>query len=104
MDIERDLGADVIMAFDHCPDDPTDRAKVQDATDRTHRWLDRCVARWRENGGLDRGQALFGIVQGGVFEDIRRSVDAVVGPTWSASRWVASASVRTGRTSAAPSR
>lgn len=79
MDIERDLGADVIMAFDHCPDDPTDRAKVQDATDRTHRWLDRCVARWRENGGLDRGQALFGIVQGGVFEDIRRSsVEAVV--------------------------
>jgi queuine tRNA-ribosyltransferase len=78
MDVQRDLGADVIMAFDHIPADPTDRACVQDALDRTHRWLERCAARWRENGGLDRGQALFGIVQGGAFEDLRRaSVDAV---------------------------
>lgn len=71
MDVQRDLGADVIMAFDHCPAEPTDRAAVQAATDRTQRWLDRCVARWKENGGLDRGQALFGIVQGGAFADLR---------------------------------
>lgn len=78
MDVQRDLGADVIMAFDHCPSDPTDRADVTAATDRTHRWLDRCVKQWKTNGGLDRGQALFGIVQGGVFEDLRaKSVEAV---------------------------
>jgi len=78
MDVQRDLGADVIMAFDHCPSDPTDREQVQAATDRTHRWLDRCVSQWKNNGGLDRGQALFGIVQGGVFEDLRaKSVEAV---------------------------
>lgn len=78
IDIECALGPDVMMAFDHCPKDPHDRALVQLATDRTHRWLARCVTRWRERGGLDRGQALFGIVQGGAFEDLRRaSVDAV---------------------------
>ncbi len=78
MDVQRDLGADVIMAFDHCPTDPTDRAQVQAATDRTHHWLDRCVRQWQANGGLDSGQALFGIVQGGTFEDLRaKSVEAV---------------------------
>jgi len=73
MDIQRKLGADVVMAFDHCPDDPHARRAVEEATGRTHRWLDRCVARWRESGGLDSGQALFGIVQGGAFEDLRRA-------------------------------
>ncbi len=78
-DVQMTLGADVIMAFDHCPRDPLDRALVEDATDRTHRWLDRCVARWRERGGLETGRALFGIVQGGAFEDLRaRSVEAVL--------------------------
>ncbi len=78
MDIQRALGADVIMAFDHVPSDPLDRAEVLDATDRTHRWLERCARRWLAAGGLESGQALFGIVQGGGFEDLRRgSVDAV---------------------------
>jgi queuine tRNA-ribosyltransferase len=79
IDIERALGADVIMAFDHCPPDPTDREAVESATARTARWLERCVARHRSHGGDDRGQALFGIVQGGVFEDLRRaSADAAL--------------------------
>lgn len=78
IEIERALGADVAMAFDHCADDPTDRAKVEDATERTHRWLERCVRRHRELDGEASGQALFGIVQGGAFEDLRkRSVAAV---------------------------
>jgi queuine tRNA-ribosyltransferase len=78
IDIERALGADVAMAFDHCADDPLDRAKVEAATERTHRWLARCVARHRELGGEESGQALFGIVQGGAFADLReRSVEAV---------------------------
>ncbi|MCP3914444.1 MAG: tRNA guanosine(34) transglycosylase Tgt [bacterium] len=78
MDIQRALGADVVMAFDHVPVDPLDRAQTQESTDRTHRWLERCVRRWRDAGGVDTGQALFGIVQGGAFEDLRHaSVDAV---------------------------
>ena len=78
IEIQRALGADVAMAFDHCPSDPTDRASVIAATDRTHRWLERCVARHRALGGEESGQTLFGIVQGGAFEDLRQaSVDAV---------------------------
>ena len=72
VEIQRALGADVAMAFDHCPADPTDRAGVAAATTRTRAWLARCVARHREAGGEATGQALFGIVQGGVFEDLRR--------------------------------
>ena len=79
IDIERKLGADVAMAFDHCPSDPTDRAQCAAAVERTHAWLARCVARHREHGAESTGQALFGIVQGGVFEDLRsRSVDSAV--------------------------
>ena len=78
VEIEAALGADVAMAFDHCPPKPSDRACVEDATARTHRWLERCVRRHRELGGESRGQALFGIVQGGAFPDLRaRSVEAV---------------------------
>jgi queuine tRNA-ribosyltransferase len=78
IDIQARLGADVAMAFDHCPGDPTSRAEVEAATERTHRWLERCVARHRALGGTDRGQALFGIVQGGAFPDLRRaSLEAV---------------------------
>lgn len=78
MEIQCDLGADVIMAFDQCPADPLDRAKVEEATQRTHRWLDRCVTRWQQLGGVERGQALFGIVQGGCFEDLRRASVAAI--------------------------
>ncbi len=78
IDIQATLAPDVMMAFDHCPSDPCDRDEVATATDRTHRWLQRCVRHWRERGGLATGTALFGIVQGGVFEDLRAaSVDAV---------------------------
>ena len=78
VDIQRALGADVAMAFDHCPARPGERDEVVDATDRTHRWLERSVARHRELGGLDSGQALFGIVQGGAFDDLRQaSLEAV---------------------------
>jgi queuine tRNA-ribosyltransferase len=78
VEIQATLGADVQMAFDHCPSDPLDRALVQAATDRTPRGLERCVKRHEELGGLERGQALFGIVQGGAFEDLRQaSLEAV---------------------------
>ena len=51
--IQNTLGADIIMAFDHCPSEPTDRAEVEDATGRTSRWLSRCVERYEERGGID---------------------------------------------------
>jgi queuine tRNA-ribosyltransferase len=67
--IQHNLGADIIMAFDECPV-PTDRAAVQAAVDRTHHWLVRCAEEHVRSGDPSR-QALFGIVQGGVFMDLR---------------------------------
>lgn len=78
MDIQMALAPDVMMAFDHCPTNPGDRAEVSAATDRTHRWLDRCVTQWKERGGIDSGTALFGIVQGGSFEDLRQASAEVI--------------------------
>lgn len=78
MDIQLALGADIIMAFDHCPSEPTNRKEVEDATARTSRWLTRCVQRYEERGGIDTGSALFGIAQGGAFDDLRAaSIDAI---------------------------
>ncbi len=77
--IQRDLGADVIMALDHCPGDPEAREEVTQATWRSARWLARCATSWRQQGGSESGQALFGIVQGGAFDDLRAgAVQAVV--------------------------
>ena len=66
------FGADVIMAFDHLIGLPAPRAPIADATARTARWLERCIATHRELGGPARGVALFGISQGGMEEDLRR--------------------------------
>ncbi len=70
-EIQRKLGPDVLMAFDHCPSDPLDRSSVREATNRTHAWLDRCVAHFAHSRRRDTPQALFGIVQGGAFADLR---------------------------------
>jgi queuine tRNA-ribosyltransferase len=65
IDIQEKLGADIIMAFDECAD-PNNRAYIEKAMERTHRWAQRCLeAKKRDD------QALFGIVQGGVFDDLR---------------------------------
>ncbi len=66
--IQNALGADVIMAFDECPPYPASREAVQAATDRTYHWLQRCIA---AHGRSD--QALFGIVQGGTYLDLRQA-------------------------------
>ncbi len=63
--IQENLGADIVMAFDECPD-PYDRAYNEAALARTHRWAERCLAAKRRPD-----QALFGIVQGGTFRDLR---------------------------------
>lgn len=64
--VQEQLGADIIMAFDECaiPDDPV-YSRV--ALDRTHAWLERCIA-----AKTRADQALFGIVQGGIFPELRR--------------------------------
>lgn len=66
MEIEEALGADIIMAFDECVAYPTDYTTTRFAAERTARWLDRCV-----NARKTTDQALFGIVQGGMYKDLR---------------------------------
>jgi len=73
MQIQMALGADVAMAFDQCPPYPASEAEVALASRRTHAWLERCLA------VHDRpDQALFGIVQGGCFPELRRESARVV--------------------------
>jgi queuine tRNA-ribosyltransferase len=69
IEIQNALGADVIMAFDECPPYPAERSEVEAATERTYRWLKRCI----EAHARPVDQALFGIVQGGVYLDLRRA-------------------------------
>ncbi len=70
MRVQADLGSDIALAFDECTPFHADREYTARSTERTHRWLDRCLA-WHEREG-PRRQALFGIVQGGVHADLRR--------------------------------
>lgn len=70
MEVQAALGADIALAFDECTPFHVDRDYTARSTERTHRWLDRCTA-WHEEHGPP-GQALFGIVQGGTYEDLRR--------------------------------
>ncbi len=67
MNIQNTLGADVIMAFDECPPAHANRDTVEAATERTYRWLERCI---KAHQRPDE-QALFGIIQGGIFPDLR---------------------------------
>ncbi len=73
MDIQRSIGADIAMAFDECTDWPVDYAYARQAMERTHRWLDRCIARWNETRPrYGHDQSLFPIVQGSTFPDLRK--------------------------------
>lgn len=66
MGIENALGADIIMAFDECTPADADEAYARQSLERTHRWLKRCAAAHKRSD-----QALFGIVQGGIFPELR---------------------------------
>ena len=72
--IQNALGADVIMAFDECPPYPATKEEVIAATDRTQRWLARCI----EAHQRPQDQALFPIVQGGVHLDLRAAAAAAL--------------------------
>lgn len=68
IEIQQDLGADIIMAFDECPPSTADRAEVERAVSRTHKWLEQCIeVKSRPD------QALFPICQGGLHKDLRES-------------------------------
>lgn len=66
MEIQQSIGADIIMAFDECPPYPCEYNKAKESMELTHRWLDRCF-----KAHTRKDQALFPIVQGSTYEDLR---------------------------------
>jgi queuine tRNA-ribosyltransferase len=74
MDIQRTIGADIIMAFDECPAWPCKEDYARDSMHMTHRWLDRCFERFNETQPhWGHQQALFPIVQGSLYPDLRKA-------------------------------
>jgi queuine tRNA-ribosyltransferase len=71
MEVQAALGSDIALVFDECTPFHGGRDYTARSTERTHRWLDRCLA-WHERHG-PRDQVVYGIVQGGVEEDLRRA-------------------------------
>lgn len=72
MDIERSIGADIMMAFDECCPGTADYSYAKKSMQRTHRWLDRCIQRFDETEPkYGYHQALFPIVQGCTYRDLR---------------------------------
>lgn len=79
MDIERKIGADIIMAFDECTPYPCDYEYARKSMEMTHRWLDRCCNRVDETEPLyGFHQALFPIVQGSTYKDLREKSAAYI--------------------------
>lgn len=73
MDIERQIGSDIMMAFDECPPYPSDYKYAKDSMDLTHRWLKRCINRYQSTEPLyGHHQSLFPIVQGSTYRDLRQ--------------------------------
>jgi queuine tRNA-ribosyltransferase len=72
IDIQRSLGADIIMAFDECTPFPCDYKYARDSMDLTHRWLERCIKQFKQTE-CPHGykQSLFPIVQGSIYKDLR---------------------------------
>ena len=74
MDIQRIIGADIIMAFDECPPYPSEYAYAEKSMQLTHRWLDRCFLQFNATDSrYGYAQNLFPIVQGSTFADLRKS-------------------------------
>jgi queuine tRNA-ribosyltransferase len=74
MEIQNKIGADIIMAFDECVKNPATHSEAEAAMERTHRWLKIC----EETHARKDAQALFGIIQGSMFEDLRRKSAEIV--------------------------
>ncbi|RCW43780.1 tRNA-guanine transglycosylase [Halanaerobium sp. MA284_MarDTE_T2] len=67
MQIQKNLGSDIVMAFDECPPYPAEKKYVDQSLDRTVRWAERCKKEMQNSS-----QILFGIIQGGVYKDLRQ--------------------------------
>ena len=74
IEVQQALGSDIMMAFDECAPYPAEREYIVDSMHRTMRWLERCKQAWTNRDT----QALFGIMQGGVFKDLRRESAAII--------------------------
>ena len=73
IDIQREIGADIIMAFDECTPYPCDYKYAQRSMHMTHRWLDRCMTHMKNTSPLyGHEQTLFPIVQGSIYKDLRQ--------------------------------
>jgi len=79
MDIQRSIGADIIMAFDECTPYPCDYNYAKNSMDMTHRWLKRCVDHFdKTSSKYNYKQALFPIVQGSTYSDLRKQSAEVI--------------------------
>ena len=73
MDIQRKIGADIVMAFDECTPYPCEYSYAKQSMEMTHRWLKRCMLRFDETEGpYGFSQSFFPIIQGSVFKDLRK--------------------------------
>jgi len=79
IEIQHDIGADIIFAFDECTAATAPLVYQREALARTHAWAERSLRAHRRNTDASRTQALFGIVQGGRHEDLRRESARVLG-------------------------
>src|SRR4051794_29546609 len=77
MEVQAALDSDVALVFDECTPFHVERDYTARSAERTHRWLERCL-RWHDEHGPE-GQLVYGIVQGGVFEDLRVEAAQTVG-------------------------
>ena len=77
IEIQHNIGADIIFAFDECTSPHASYEYQKEAMDRTHRWAKRSLDYHKENN--EGGQALFGIVQGGRYEDLRKESAKIIG-------------------------
>lgn len=72
VEVQRLLGSDILMALDECPPYPVEYDVVAQAVERTYRWAIRCKQAWEQPAPTASEGALFGIVQGGVYEELRQ--------------------------------
>lgn len=82
MEIQRSIGADIVMAFDECPPYPSDYKYAKNSMELTHRWLERCIKHFNETPDkYGYTQNLFPIVQGGTYKDLRTASSQFIAST-----------------------
>lgn len=79
VDLQMGFGSDIMMQLDHLVGLPAERKKISAAMDRSFRWLDRAVAHYNNQGGLESRSVLFGIQQGGMEADLRQQAAQELG-------------------------